>query len=169
MDHDKKFFDTFMLILGALGFFTVAMFFLADYLSAVYISEPGQDDMVAVAQVNERLRPMGSVRLQGDPEVSGGGLTATTNPSAAPQATGGKSVYDGACAVCHGMGIAGAPKLGDAAAWKDRITQGIDTLVDHALNGFQGSAGVMPPKGGRADLSDADVKAAVEYMMENSQ
>ena len=169
MDHDKKFFDTFMLILGGLGFFTVAMYFLANYLSVTHIGDPEQDNAVAIAQANERLQPMGSVRLQGDPEVSGGGLTATTNPSAAPQATGGKSVYDGACAVCHGMGIAGAPKFGDAAAWKDRIAQGMDTLVDHAVNGYQGSAGVMPPKGGRADFSDADVKAAVEYMVDNSQ
>ena len=64
---------------------------------------------------------------------------------------------------------AGAPKFGDAAAWADRISKGIDTLTEHAINGFQGSAGFMPPKGGRADLSDDAVKAGVQYMVDNSK
>ena len=80
----------------------------------------------------------------------------------------GKEVYDGACFVCHATGVAGAPKLGDAAAWEPRVAQGNDTLYDHAINGFMGT-GLMPPKGGKADLSDDDVKAAVDYMVAGSQ
>jgi cytochrome c5 len=67
------------------------------------------------------------------------------------------------------MGIAGAPKVGDAAAWEARIAQGEQTLLDHAINGYQGSAGYMPAKGGFAFLSDEDVAAAVAYMVAESQ
>lgn len=77
---------------------------------------------------------------------------------------GGKRLYDSACMVCHAAGIAGAPKLGDKAAWSARIAQGSATLYLHAINGFQGKSGVMPPKGGAA-ASDTDVKAAVDYMV----
>jgi cytochrome c5 len=76
----------------------------------------------------------------------------------------GKKVYDTACTACHTAGIAGAPKLGDKAAWSPRVAQGANVLYDHAVKGFQGKQGVMPPKGGNASLSDADVKAAVDYM-----
>ena len=88
--------------------------------------------------------------------------------AAAPVAAGpadGKKVFDGACAACHAAGIAGAPKLGDKAAWAPRIAQGAATLYAHAINGFQGKAGVMPPKGGALNLSDAEVKAAVDTMV----
>jgi cytochrome c5 len=76
----------------------------------------------------------------------------------------GKKAYETACIACHDAGIAGAPKLGDKAAWSARVGQGASVLYDHAIKGFQGKAGVMPPKGGSA-LPDADVKAAVDYMV----
>ncbi len=81
----------------------------------------------------------------------------------------GKATYDTACAACHGQGVAGAPKVGDAAAWTERVAQGMDVMVDHAINGYQGKAGFMPAKGGFANLSDDEVKEAVEYMVENSK
>ena len=73
----------------------------------------------------------------------------------------GQKIYQQACFACHATGAAGAPKLDDKAAWKDRLAKGNDTLYKHAINGFN----AMPAKGGRADLSDADVKAAVDYMV----
>ncbi|HVE49933.1 MAG TPA: c-type cytochrome [Casimicrobiaceae bacterium] len=76
----------------------------------------------------------------------------------------GKKIYDGGCNACHTPGIAGAPKLGDKANWTPRIAQGVNVLYEHSIKGYQGKAGVMPPKGGNASLSDADVKAAVDYM-----
>lgn len=81
----------------------------------------------------------------------------------------GKSTYDASCAACHGFGIAGAPKVGDAAVWKDRIAQGNDKMYENAIKGFQGSAGVMPAKGGFTNLSDDEVKAAVDHMVEASK
>jgi cytochrome c5 len=75
----------------------------------------------------------------------------------------GKALYTSTCSACHGAGIAGAPKFGDKAAWAPRIKQGSAVLYEHALKGFQGKSGMMPPKGG-STAPDADVKAAVDYM-----
>lgn len=89
--------------------------------------------------------------------------------TAAPAvAANGKTLYNAACALCHGAGVAGAPKLADKGAWAPRIAQGSAVLYEHALKGFQGKAGVMPPKGG-SSAADADVKAAVDYMIASSQ
>ncbi len=81
----------------------------------------------------------------------------------------GQKTYQTACFACHGTGAAGAPKVGDKAAWAPRIAKGIETLDKHALHGFKGKKGVMPAKGGRSDMSDADIKAAVAYMVSQSK
>jgi cytochrome c5 len=81
----------------------------------------------------------------------------------------GKSTYDTACFACHKTGAAGSPKFGEKAAWAPRIAKGLDLLKQHAIEGFKGEVGFMPAKGGRPDLSDADVHAAVEYMTSSSQ
>jgi len=81
----------------------------------------------------------------------------------------GKTIYGKPCMACHAAGVAGAPKLSDAAVWKPRIAQGMDTLYGHAINGFKGGMGYMPPKGGFATLDDDEVKAAVAYMVSASQ
>lgn len=90
-------------------------------------------------------------------------------PVAAADAGRGKEVYDAACFVCHAPGAAGAPKFGDVAAWSARIEQGMETLYKHSISGYMGKAGMMPPKGGRPDFSDDDVKAAVDYMVANAK
>ncbi len=74
----------------------------------------------------------------------------------------GKAVYEKACGLCHGTGVAGAPKLGSAADWASRIARGVPALYKVAL---EGSAKGMPPKGGRSDLSDAEVRAAVDHLV----
>ena len=76
-----------------------------------------------------------------------------------------ESDYNTTCAACHNLGVAGAPRIGDYDAWKDRIAQGNKVLYEHAINGYTGETGVMPPKGGFVDLSDNKVKAIVEYMV----
>lgn len=76
----------------------------------------------------------------------------------------GEALYASNCKTCHEGGLAGAPKTGDMVAWKDRIAQGNDVLYKHAIEGFQGKTGIMPPKGG-STASDDEVKSAVDYMV----
>ena len=92
----------------------------------------------------------------------------TAGPAAAGPAMpkDGNELYEVACKACHGPGIGGAPKAGDHAAWGPRIAKGKDVLYDHALKGFTGSAGMMPAKGGRVDVPDDLVKAAVDHILE---
>jgi cytochrome c5 len=93
-------------------------------------------------------------------------IPAAAPAGAAPAAAGGgEGVYKAGCAACHSAGIAGAPKSGDKAAWAPRIAQGKPTLYEHAIKGYIGKAGAMPAKGGNSALADADVKAAVDYMV----
>ena len=93
---------------------------------------------------------------------------AAPAPAPAPENEVGKSVFGKTCAMCHAAGVAGAPKPGDKADWGPRIAQGKDTLYKHAIDGFTGAKGMMPAKGGAANLSDAEVKAAVDYMADKS-
>lgn len=92
-----------------------------------------------------------------------------TAPAATPVAVAdnavGKKVFGSVCALCHAAGVAGAPKPGDKADWGPRIAQGNEVLYKHAIGGFTGAKGMMPPKGGGASLSDDDVKAAVDHMV----
>jgi cytochrome c5 len=97
-------------------------------------------------------------------------LAPVQSAAAAPAADmEGEEVFNMACMACHGAGVAGAPKMGDKAAWAPRIAKGIDTLHKHGIEGFQGNAGFMPPKGGRADLSDKSIINAVDYMVAGSK
>lgn len=88
--------------------------------------------------------------------------------AAAPDLAQGKTIYSKNCVACHGSGAAGAPKLGDSENWAPRIAQGMDTMAGHAIAGFKGANGYMPPRGGFMTLSDADVTAAVAYMVSES-
>jgi len=77
----------------------------------------------------------------------------------------GEQVYQKSCQACHATGVAGAPKLGDKDAWAPRIATGMDALVASSISG----KGIMPPKGGCAGCSDDDLKAVVEYMVNQSK
>jgi cytochrome c5 len=90
-----------------------------------------------------------------------GAADSAAAKSASADSAAGKSTYDKACTVCHATGVAGAPKAGDKDAWAPRLKQGTNALYESALKG----KGAMPPKGGNTALPDADVKAAVDYMV----
>jgi cytochrome c5 len=171
MDQDRKFLDTFLIVIGGLLLFTVAMYFLANWLAESYIDVDNSENPLAIAAASDRIQPEGQVRTTNDPAPTSPQPAAASTTSADDTNAGlsAEQVYNQACTACHGAGIAGAPKVGDTANWKSRIAQGMDTLVKHAIEGYQGSTGFMPPKGGRGDLSDDEVRAAVEYMVERSQ
>ena len=89
--------------------------------------------------------------------------------SAAYNVAAGKTTYDAACVTCHKTGLMGAPKLGDKAAWAPRLKQGLDVLTKKSITGFTGKVGMMMAKGGHPNLTDAQVKSAVEYMIQQSK
>jgi cytochrome c5 len=110
-------------------------------------------------EIRARIAPVGTVCVQGEEECgesSAAAQTASSGPRAAEE------VYSSACAACHNTGAAGAPKLGDASAWSGRVDKGLETLVSHAINGFN----AMPAKGGCSSCSDEEIEVAVEYMLD---
>jgi cytochrome c5 len=123
----------------------------------------------------EQAEPEQAEPEQAEPEqaeseqAESGAAEPESGDSASAAAVSGESVYQSSCMACHAAGVAGAPRLGDADAWADRIDQGIETLYTHSIDGFQGDTGMMPPKGGNTSLSDDEVKAAVDYMVEQAQ
>jgi cytochrome c5 len=126
--------------------------------------------------VTNRLKPVGELvvvdeSVQAEMQSTGASSPAapTGGASAEPAGEAGeekiKSTYTASCAACHASGAAGAPKLGDKAAWAPRIKAGTEVLYNSALKGKN----AMPPKGGNASLSDAEVKALVDYMVSQSK
>lgn len=153
MSHqDQDFMKMLIIVVGALFAFMIIIIIAANAIVGMDKTDMSKDPMV-VSATNERIKPIAEVNIGAAPVAAVGG------------AADGKGTFTSACFACHGTGAAGAPKFGDKGAWKPRIAQGLKTLFTHALNGFKG----MPPKGGRADLSDDAVKAAVEYMVTNSK
>lgn len=129
--------------------------------------------MVAVAILAALLAGCGDKKSEPASVAAPAAATAPA-PAVAPAAPAaaenelGKSVFGKTCAMCHAAGVAGAPKPGDKADWGPRIAQGKDTMYKHAIEGFTGAKGMMPAKGGSANLTDAEVKAAVDYMADKS-
>jgi len=168
--HDRKFFDTFMLVIGILVFIAIVLIAIARMIARDSHDARTAGDALLERQVEQRIQPFGQVAVAGqDNSALAGVPTAPVAASAPAEDLAGDVVYNQVCAVCHGAGIAGAPKMGDKAAWAPRIAQGMDTLYKHAIGGFQGKAGVMPAKGGRADLSDKSIDNAVDYMVAASK
>ncbi len=128
--------------------------------SALKVS--GDADM-SDAAIAKRIEPVAQLNT-GAPIVPEAPAAAAA-PVAAAGARSGKDIYQSTCFACHGTGAAGAPKLGDAAAWGPRISQGMDTLLKNAINGLR----AMPPRGTCGNCSDSDLKAAVQYMVDNSK
>ena len=146
------------------GIFAIIHFVMAD--------KPRANLAAADKAVAARIKPVGST-----PEIEKGPSPLAPAPApvavaaapggekAAAPAANGKAVYDASCMACHAAGVAGAPKPGDKAAWAPRIGAGMAAMQASVIKG----KGVMPPKGGNPALSDADIKAAVDYMVAQSK
>ncbi len=116
-------------------------------------------------EIAERVKPVGHLVILDESVSAKPAETTPVAEAAAPaSADAGKATYTTACFACHGTGAAGAPILGNKDAWATRVSQGKDTLYSHAIDGFK----AMPAKGGAASLSDDEVKAVVDYMVEQS-
>lgn len=169
MSRDQKFFDKHFYVIGGLAAGAVAIVFMVMIISDMTADNSDQDSAEYQAAVTARISPLGQIYLPGE-EHEAPAPTVETAAEPEPVATtmSGPQVYNTACLACHGAGIGGAPILGDNAVWVDRIAQGSDVMKRHAIDGFSGSTGYMPPKGGRIDLSDAEIDAAVDYMIAES-
>ncbi len=167
MKRDQKFFDMYTLVIGLLAIFAVGILVFAMNVASLTQGEYTTQTDEYRAEVEERLRPFGKVYLPGE-ELTADGPQVPPIEAAEPVAASlsGPQVYNEGCNICHGAGIADAPMLSDAAAWEDRLSQGVDVLKDHAVNGFTGAVGYMPPKGGNASLTDAEVESAVDFIVE---
>jgi len=129
----------------------IALFLLLSQLvTGIRRDDTGETEAMVLA----RIKPVGDVTLAG--------------AAGARASMGGEQVFQAVCKTGHEAGIAGAPKVGDKAAWAGPIKKGYETLVQHALNGFQEPGKVMPPRGGNPDLSDVEVERAVVYMANRS-
>ena len=112
-------------------------------------------------EIRARIQPVGEVCLQGD--ECGAAVAASESASSGPRS--GSEVYDAVCMACHTTGAAGAPVIGDAGAWAPRVDQGMETLISHAVNGYN----AMPAKGGCANCPDEEIEAAVEHIVAESK
>ena len=162
---DSAFVRNFSMVLLGLVVIGLSAFVLAKLVNG------GAQETYGTRVATTNVAPVGALNT-GTATVSVEGAktgaevaSATAAPSAADSSDPGKATYGKVCFACHAQGIAGAPKFADVAAWETRIAQGHDTLLQHALGGYTGQAGMMPARGGNPTLTDAEVGAAVDYMV----
>jgi cytochrome c5 len=161
LSQDKEFYGTFIAVMVGLAVLAVVLVFTAISLTSE-VSEYKSEEIII-----DNIKPVGEVYIAGESEPAatspGAAMTADAGEAAAPQS--GDQVYTSSCMACHATGAAGAPKLGDVAAWAPRIAAGMDSLMTNVTNGLK----AMPPKGLCMTCSSAELQAAVEYMVSKSQ
>jgi len=116
------------------------------FILVAHAQQESADDIKA------RIKPVGSLHIAG----------AQAEVAAASGPRSGEEVYNKSCVACHGVGVMGAPKLGNSDDWAPRLSQGMETVLSHAIKGFNG----MPPKGTCGNCSDAEIKAAIDHMID---
>ncbi|KFN48742.1 hypothetical protein P873_13880 [Arenimonas composti TR7-09 = DSM 18010] len=156
-------------MIGFLVALTIALIVLAWFLN----DTPAEPNPAREAATAARLRPVGDVFAGATGAAAQAAAQAAAREAAAGQVAydgtlDGSVIYSALCSACHTSGAAGAPKL-VRGEWAARIAQGVDTLHKHAIEGFQGNAGLMPAKGGNPALTDEQVIATVDWMLDNLQ
>lgn len=169
---DSHILNILSLVIGTLVAVAILLIVLAKFVGGETQLEHVMTDSLQLAAVEDRTRPFARVAVAGQDNaalaiVEQSAVAAAATASPVPQ--NGEEVFNAACTACHTQGIAGAPRMADKAAWAPRIAKGKDTLYKHSLEGFQGQTGVMPPKGGRVDLSDDLIRLGVDYMIDGSR
>ena len=168
--QDTHFFNVFSMVIGLLVSIAICLFALARIVASETQDRQVVEDASYVKNVEQRIQPFAQVAVAGQDNTAmaikaDAGNTAQAGAGTAELPKTGEALFQQTCSACHAAGIAGAPKAGDKAAWGPRIAKGSPALYDHAIHGFQGTAGVMPAKGGRTDAPDDLVKQAVDYMV----
>lgn len=168
MSNDLQFLKRFSLVIAFLAFVALSLIGLGFYIGT---QQPRDAEPTAQARVAQRIAPVGGVYAG-----ASGAAAAAAAAEAARQAATSQVAYDGTldgaviyeklCAACHTTGAGGSPTL-DHAHWDARIAQGMETMVRHAIDGFTGSSGMMPARGGNPALTDEQVEASVKWMIDN--
>lgn len=169
-NYDLEFLKRFSMVIGFLAAVTLVLILFASHLNGSLQREP---DPAAKQRVLDRIAPVGAVYAGATGAAAQAEALKAAAAAAASQVayggtTDGKTIYDNLCTGCHTSGAGGAPKL-DGAGMGARAAQGLDLLVKHAIEGYTGTAGVMPAKGGNPALTDEQVKVAVEWMVAQSK
>ena len=169
-EQDKIFFKNFSLTLALIAVMMIAFYFAASAAVESKFGLATDDTTATSANVAELTRPVGQVAITGEESesvIEQNVIVADTTDVANNSSGNGESVYNGLCVNCHGIAALAAmiPQTGDAAAWGPRIEKGVDLLYENAINGYTGELGMMPAKGGNPALSDDEVKAAVDYIV----
>lgn len=171
--QDTHFINVFSLVIGLLAAFAVGIFAFARIVASHTQDRQVLSELDYSKNVAARIRPPSEVAVAGQDNsaiaIKSEGPAQAGSAGAVGVPKNATEVFQQTCSACHGAGIAGAPKAGDKAAWASRIAEGKTTLYEHALQGYQGKSGVMPPKGGRTDLPDDLIKQAVDYMVQMAQ
>ena len=158
--EDKQFTTQFMAVLVTLIGISIAILVVANFF---YSGDSGLTDEGVQKKIVERIKPVGEVYLGSVPVAAKSDDSApvaeVTEMAAAD--INGEQIYQQVCSACHTAGVLNAPKPGDKAAWEPRLAKGVDGLYASAISGI----GSMPPKGGRVDVSDDAIKAAVDYLL----
>lgn len=157
---DTHFMNSFSVVLGILIFITICIFAYARYLGGTQLREQMAQAMPLRA-VQKNIAPFAREAISGQDNAALAVPTAATTaaPAGAIPKTG-KDAFEQVCSSCHGLGLNGAPKAGDRAAWAPRIAEGKAVLYQHALHGYH----AMPPRGG-TNWPDATIRSAVDYMV----
>jgi cytochrome c5 len=165
---DRVFLKHFSMMIGFLVLVMFALIGLALYL---YSFNPPPANPMQKAETEARIAPVGATYAGDTGRAAMAAAQEAAKKAAASQVayggtTDGKTIFGNLCTTCHTNAATGAPVISDKAAWAPRVAQGLDTLVKHATEGFQGKGGtLMPAKGGNPALTDAQVKATVEWML----
>ncbi|MGH8225478.1 MAG: c-type cytochrome [Gammaproteobacteria bacterium] len=159
------------------GLVAVTIFFI--FLAFLIVGLTGVDSHSGYSYVQYlNQHPAASAASTGAAQAAsaqtGGAAVAAAAATGAMVATNsainGQAIWQAHCSACHQTGIAGAPRIGDKAAWGPILKEtDLATLYQHAIKGYSGKLGFMPPKGGATNLSDAEVEAAVRYMVDKSK
>ena len=169
-NYDLDFLKKFSMVIGFLVLVTIGLILLGNYFNGLLPKDP---DPSVTARVDARIAPVGSVYAgETGAAAQAAAAAAAAQAASAQVAYGGTldggTIYQNLCGGCHTAGVAGAPKL-VRADWTARMAQGMDVLHRNAIEGFQGEAGIMPAKGGNPALTDEQVIATVDWMIENLQ
>ena len=166
--QDTHFVNTFSMVIGILVLVALCLIALARGVAAHTQETASVEQRDFTNSVAARIEPLSQEAIVG--QDNAGMAIKPDSPAGTgvvlPIPKDGAQVYEQVCSACHGLGIAGAPKAGDVAAWGPRIAKGKTVLYDHAIHGFAGTAGTMPAKGNRLDIPDAIIQAGVDHMMD---